>query len=351
MLRGGAAFDSPRESSRFAALRGGPRRSGVPPVAVRDNPVQFAVVREDPAIERAVIDRTAARGALLVASGGCTVLSLAVERPGLSLTAFDANPAQIDLVRRKLGALREGLRDPELWSVGVDEGLNACGNFESLFRALRRFLEDLVVPREELLAAFEGRRDFAATARRLVTHRIWPVAFEAHFGDDLLREMFGQAAIQHAPPGSYPAHFRAAFERGLGRADARKNPFLQHLLLGHYVGAPAPGPEYLARPFTGADPELVHGTLTDVPDLERFDVISLSNVTDWMSREETVALARDLDERAAPGTFVIVRMLAASLPLADALGPAWRPDPELSRSLLARDRSLFYSDLLIAEKR
>ena len=57
-------------------------------------------------------------------------------------------------------------------------------------------------------------------------HRYWPVAFELFFSDQLLNAMFGAAATQHAPPGSYSAYFRGAIEAGLCRPDAAQNYFL-----------------------------------------------------------------------------------------------------------------------------
>ena len=320
---------------------------------MRDNPVQFAVVREDPLVETALVDRVAAREVLLVASGGCTALTLGVDRPRVRVTAFDVNPAQLDLVRAKLGALREDRRDAALWSSGTDspEGLNACGNFESLFRSLRRFLEDLVVPREELLGAFDGRLPLEDTVRRLVEHPYWRVAFDVHFQDGLLATMFGEAAIQHAPPGSYPEHFRRAFEAGLRAPSARSNRFLHHVLLGHYLDRPDALPPYLASGPPMHDPDLVHGTLADVPDLARFDVLSLSNVTDWMSPREIDDTARLLTERARPGAVLALRTLNTPLPLADALTGAWRVESRLAENLHALDQSLFYSSLLILTKR
>jgi S-adenosylmethionine-diacylglycerol 3-amino-3-carboxypropyl transferase len=319
---------------------------------MRDNPIQFATTREDPAIERALIDRNDARRVLLVASGGCTGLALGAARPDLELTLFDSNAAQLDLARRKLGALREGRRGAALWTIGVDDpnGLNACGNFESLFRSLRRFVEDLIVPRDELRAAFEGRLPFAETVERIVTHAWWPIAFDAHFSDGLLEAMFGGAAIQHAPPGSYPRHFQRVMEAGLARSDAQCNRFLHHVLLGHYLDSPTTLPPYLVAPPAPTDPEFVLGPLEEVQGLERFDLLSLSNITDWMNHAEIGGLAQVLNECARPGAVVLLRMLNTPLPLAEALGPRWSVDETLAASLHAHDRSLFYSSLMIATK-
>ena len=72
---------------------------------MRDNPIQFAVVREDPRLEIQVLRRHPARRALLIASGGCTALTLASVWPNLGVTLLDPNPAQLDLVERKISAL------------------------------------------------------------------------------------------------------------------------------------------------------------------------------------------------------------------------------------------------------
>ncbi|MHC4377285.1 MAG: DUF3419 family protein, partial [Planctomycetota bacterium] len=69
------------------------------------NPLQFAVVREDPRVEFAVLERHPARRALLVASGGCTALALAARLPELELTLVDPNPAQLQWVERKVEGL------------------------------------------------------------------------------------------------------------------------------------------------------------------------------------------------------------------------------------------------------
>jgi len=101
---------------------------------MRARSVQFAVVREDPAIEADVIRRLDVRRALLIASGGCTALSLMVSFPRLDLTLVDRNAAQLDLVRRKLDILPsvDAASRRRQFNIGTADptGLNACGNFQ-----------------------------------------------------------------------------------------------------------------------------------------------------------------------------------------------------------------------------
>jgi S-adenosylmethionine-diacylglycerol 3-amino-3-carboxypropyl transferase len=210
---------------------------------------------------------------------------------------------------------------------------------------------DLVIPRSELEAAFRGELDFGATVERLLADRYWPVAFSMYFCDELLRTMFGTAAVQNAPPGSYPRYFQAAFERGLRAPGARANRFLHHALLGCYIDVPGGWPPYLEGAETApASPEALHGGLADVPDLTRFDLLSLSNIADWMSPSEVHDLAQVLDERARSGAVLVARSLNNSRRLTDALGPRWCTDDDLAAELLARDQSLFYSRLTVARR-
>jgi S-adenosylmethionine-diacylglycerol 3-amino-3-carboxypropyl transferase len=313
------------------------------------NPVQFAVVREDPLVEAALLERLETpRRALLIASGGCTALSLAALFPGLAITLLDANAAQLDLVRRKAEAL--GRADPRerrrLFDIGERGagGLNSCGNFESLFRSFRELVFDLVVPYDELRRAFEDRTIQALAAERIFPSRFWRAAFDMHFCDSFLEALFGPAATQHAPKGSYPGYFRAALERGLAGAGAPENYFLHHILLGHYLDRPAALPPYLREPPRAAlDFEYVHGRLADMAGAwSAFDFVHLSNIFDWSEEAEVAAVARALAREARPGAAVCFRQLNNASDFAKHFADAFRFDEELGGSLLARDRSLFY---------
>jgi len=313
-------------------------------------PLQFAVVREDPRVERAVVEGAGVRRALLVASGGCTALALARCAPGVELELFDVNPAQLEHVRGKWDAVRAGgLR---ALNVGDPDpaGWNARGNFEGLFRTLAQVVHEFVCPRDAFAGAFSDAARLRRLAAEIGDHPYWPVAFDSVFHDSFLRTMFGPAAIQHAPAGSYPRYFQALFERGLRRPDGLDNPFLHHVWLGCYLDRPEALPDSLAPggAALGEPPPMHLGTLSDVPDLDRFDLVSLSNLPDWMSEDELAELSAVLTERLRPGARILLRQLNSALDLEAALGPAFSFDRERAAALLRDDRSLFYSRLHLA---
>jgi S-adenosylmethionine-diacylglycerol 3-amino-3-carboxypropyl transferase len=290
---------------------------------MRTNPLQFAIVREDPEVECALVERFRPRRVVLVASGGCTGLTLAARFPGLDLTLVDPNPAQIAHVEAKVAALRAGETDRFL----SPDGLSAGGNFEALFGVLRHALR-----------TFVGEPD-AILADAPVDHPYWPVAFDLAFSDSLLHAMFGPDATQHAPPGSYPAYFRARLERGLSDPSRHENRFLHHILFGHYLPHAPP-------PFLGLrDPRmtLVAGRLEDV---DPGDMVHLSNVFDWMAPDAVARLAA----HARTARVVTWRQLNNTRDLAP-LFPDHTFDAPFEDALLAGEKSLFYARLRVGVRR
>lgn len=304
----------------------------------RRNDLQFAVVREDPVLETRILRGIGGRRVFLIASGGCTALHLLSEFRELELTALDASPFQIRHVQSKIGALSR--RD----SLDQWQELSQCGNFESLFRGLRHFLEEMVAGPDEWEQLLE---DSSLPVASVLAHQYWPVAFELFFHEKMLLAMFGAQAIQYSTPGSYPRYFRHVFEAGLQRPDRAENYFLHHILLGRYL--PRALPAFLQNPPASINIDLVERPVEQAPDLSRYDLISLSNLFDWMAPSQIEKVTRRLSNEARPGARVLVRQLNNDIDLTPYFA-GFRFDTVLAQELLALDRSLFYSRLLIAVK-
>ena len=320
---------------------------------MKDNHVQFAVVREDPKIEAELVCLHQVSEVLLIASGGCTALTLQALFPDLRLTLLDLNPAQLELIKKKRQALTDTNICPHAFNIGTSDsrGLNQCGNFESLFRGLREFIFDLVADEEQVRALFEERGGLKRATELLFSNRYWPVAFDLFFSDSLLNTMFGPNATQHAKPGSYPKYFQKLFEKGLMSDQAFDNYFLHHVFLGYYLDRPTSLPHYLTVSPPDYHFQMVEGTLDQVSDLGCFDLISLSNIMDWMSPADITTLLVKLQNQMKSGAIVLYRQLNNPIELEPEFGDSFQFDPALGNRLLEAERSLFYSSIHVGKKR
>ncbi len=322
---------------------------------MRDNKVQFAVVREDPMVEAELIRLTRARNVLLVASGGCTALTLQALFPDLRITLFDFNPAQLERLREKMSALRDidEARRHRRFNIGTSDprGLNQNGNFESLFRGLRAFIFDLVADEAEIRMLFQEKGRRSNVSEVLFSSKYWRVAFDLYFSDSLLNAMFGPSATQHAETGSYPRYFQTLFEKGLTSAKAFDNYFLHHVFLGYYLQHPASLPYYLLAPPTDYRFQMVEGTLDQVPELQNFDLISLSNIMDWMPLAEITTLVGHLQNEMKSGASVLYRQLNNYTDLSTYFGNSFEFNEALGAQFQSIERSLFYSSVHVGKRR
>lgn len=311
--------------------------------------LQFAVVREDPRVEERVVRELAARRVLIVGSGGCTALHLRARFPGLEVTLVEPNPAQLEHLDAKLRALAAS--EPARFGVGDADpaALHECGAFEHVFRLLRTVLDLFVV------TAGERRRrcaDPRGTWDDVVAHPYWPVAFATAFSDDVLVATFGPAAVQHAPPRSYPAYFQRRIEAGLRADDRAVNPWLHHVLLGHYLEDPAAWPPFLREPprDLASFPALATDLL-GVSDFAPYDLVGLSNVPDWMDDDAFAELAARLARELRPGAGVLWRQLNDPRDLVARFPDAFDVDARRDAELTAADRSLFYDQVHLLRHR
>ena len=322
---------------------------------MRDNDVQFAVVREDPMVEAELVRLTNASNVLLIASGGCTALTLQALFPDLHITLVDFNPAQLERVRAKMHALQETDTAARHQRFNIEtsdpNGLNQKGNFESLFRGLREFIFDLVADETEIRALFEEKDRLANVSEILFSSKYWEVAFDLYFSDSLLNAMFGPDATQHAEPGSYPRYFQALFERGLTSTTAFDNYFLHHVFLGYYLQRPASLPYYLLSPPTDYRFQMIEGTLDQVSELQRFDLISLSNIMDWMPLTEIISLISYLQNEMKSGASVLYRQLNNHTDLSTYFGDSFAFNTALGVRFQRAERSLFYSSVHVGKRR
>ncbi|MCK5941933.1 MAG: DUF3419 family protein [Planctomycetes bacterium] len=305
--------------------------------------LQFAAVREDPRIEERALHDLRCERALLVGSGGCTALYLRAVLPELRIELVDPNPAQLEHVALKLRAL--GSFTPTRFNVGTPDpgALHECGNFESLFRLFRDALDHFVISPDERRRRFE---DPDSDWLDVLAHRYWGASFSTVFSNELLEAIFGPDAVQHARPHSYPAYFRQRLEHGLRAPDRNVNPWLHHVMLGHYREDPDAWPPYLRERPQDIRPFEMHACgLLEVPSFVPYDFVQLSNVMDWMQDDACRELAARFAAELRPGAAILWRQLNNTRALTDHFASAFSFDAARDAEWTRVERSLFYNQV------
>jgi S-adenosylmethionine-diacylglycerol 3-amino-3-carboxypropyl transferase len=310
---------------------------------LKDNKIQFAVVREDPEIEIAIVTDhlPAIKKILLIGSAGCTAMALRNHFPLIKQTLVEPNQAQINLIKEKEVQILNG----DLQKL-ID--LNQHGNFESLFRQLREFFYEFIISEEKLSKAILTNNQEVINA--IIKHKYWPVGFDLFFSDSILNTMFGPDATQHAEVGSYPAYFRTVYEMGLKRADSSSNYFLHHLLLSNYNKSNLPQYFTTKIPHQYTEFEIKNCLIHEIDDFSHYDLMSFSNIFDWASVEYIDSLASRIKKESKSGSIIIFRQLNNSRDFKKLFSPEYSFDQNLENELLKKDRSLFYSKFNIGKK-
>ncbi|MDX2217187.1 MAG: DUF3419 family protein [Oculatellaceae cyanobacterium bins.114] len=354
--------------------------------------IAFAQVREDPRVELSLIDYLAERQnrplrVLLVASGGCTALSLLVSPAIAQIDAVDLNPAQLHLVelRRQalvhlsladqlhlIGAypfpedesqlapahhrqelynkLRPWLPEPTqaFWDARSEQiafGMNRVGRFEALFRELAQAV------------AAQGLDPLKQPAIAL-SSPLWNSLFEQVFERHKLAQVFGEAAVNYSMDRSFGEHFADMFAQALRSKNPAQNYFVTQVWGDRYTTGQNEVPLYLQSPVQlmirhlGVERLHLHqGTLADVmtrlAQTAPFDLIQLSNISDWMPVPELHNLLAIATCCLNPGGALLGRRLNGDHHLATLMAEHVQVKSELSQQLHQAERSYFYREVVV----
>lgn len=358
-----------------------PRRVRLPDAA--EDRLQFAQVREDPAVEIEALRVGGGETAVVVGSGGCTALSLLAAGAG-RVVAVDVNPAQNHLLELKAAAVtclpREdavrflggwpmaaaarlriyaGLRgmlsptardwwDGEPEAVGV--GAIEAGATERYLRLMATLLRRLVHPagRIERLLACGSIAEQRAFYRAEWDNRRWRALFALLASRRALQRVYRPAFFRHAGSARFSDHFRARLEHTLTTLPVATNYFLHQVLTGRYPADPAALPPYLAdTDWTAGMADrlvIVDGGYTawlrTLP-AASVDALALSNICEWLPPADVDALFAEVARVARPGARVVVRNFVGWTEVPARWRDAVVEDRAGGEALMARDRSLF----------
>lgn len=274
----------------------------------------------------------------------------------------DAAPSlRTRLFNRVASFLDEGER--RFWRgnmAAVERGAVRAGRFE---RYIRRFgrLARLVLGETRLRSLFE--REGVAERRDHFDRRLGSGAVKALFRAAFDPRRYRQggiadAGLTHSGQRDIAAFFYGRFRDFCTATPPRRNYYFQFMLWGRLF-YPEALPEYL-RPEGLARVRERQGsvvwreasferTLADHP-AGTFNKFHLSNIGDWMSREDYAALLDLLGRRAAPASRALARYIHLDHPIPDALNGRLRRDDRLAGELIKEDRFPFYQ-LVVLETR
>jgi S-adenosylmethionine-diacylglycerol 3-amino-3-carboxypropyl transferase len=351
----------------------------------------FSQVREDPFIEVTVIKQLLSRRnqtneetlkILIIASGGCTALSL-LTIPQLEIEAVDLNPAQLHLVELRRQALLHLSLDEQLQLIGADIatpeterlrlytelrshlpeatkvfwdkrqeeiafGVNRVGRFEQLFRELAARIADVG------LNPLQSPSDS-------IRYPQWHSIFETVFERNKLAKTFGEAAVNYSMDRSFGEHFADVFAQALQRFSPDGSPnnyFLTQVWDDRYStgieGVPIylqPNAQKVIRSL-GTDRLRLHQgafaeKMPELAEVGQFDLIQFSNISDWMPLPDLHKMLKTAVACLKPGGAIIGRRLNGDHNLAAIMDEHLPVDRELSDKLQQTDRSFFYREVVV----
>jgi S-adenosylmethionine-diacylglycerol 3-amino-3-carboxypropyl transferase len=302
-----------------------------------------------------------------------------------SVQVVDPNPAQLALGRFKLELLRQVSPAPRLQILGHEAmepsarqaqlaelferlelapdavgpvnlvsqvGVDHCGRYEMLFRALRHEMSRFFGQLKCLIDS----RDIAEQTRLVAADAELGVALDQAldqvFSLSNLVVLFGPDATANRVE-DFSRHFARRIRAWLAAHPASESPWLAQMLVGRF--GIAQSYPWLGMPAPASFPKVIwtRDTMQSVlasAEVDSFDFIHLSNILDWLSPGESAGLMEHAWKALARGGRMVIRQLNSALDI-PATGPQFNWLKDEANRLHATDRSFFYRELHVGTKR
>jgi S-adenosylmethionine-diacylglycerol 3-amino-3-carboxypropyl transferase len=386
------AVEQKADASAAACFPGDQKEKILTPILKRPvfERLIFAQCWEDPRMDAESLCLQPGKTALVVTSGGCTALSLALLRPD-RIFAVDLNAAQSNVLRLKIAGVKRldhaeylellGVRPSkrrnrlytrcrpylppaaaEYWDAHmplIEAGILRAGRYERYLAAFRR-----------LLLLIEGRRKIAQlfTPRSLADRRrfyeeqwntrLWRLCFRLFFSRPVLgamgldRSFFTYVdGIEH-----FGAHFLRLTRHALVDLSPQENYFAAQICLGRYLDEKTMPPYLLAENYQRLQ-SAVDAIEVETMELGAFlarmadcsiDAFAYSNIFEWMPLDRFEECLRQTHRVAKPDARLCYRNLLVKRQTPSNLSSMFRPETALAGRLLAGDRSWVYSNFEVA---
>lgn len=344
--------------------------------------LSYAQCWEDPRLLREALCIQPTSRVLSIASGGCNSLDLALAG-AQEVVAVDLSEPQLALTELKMAGadldyedflILLGLLEGDAWSLyktlrpslsepsqrfldssesGFESGLLASGKFESYFATFRKKVIPLVHSKKrirELLSLETLEEQHAFFENSWNTWR-WRGLFRMFFSRFVMARLGRSKAHFEQVEGKVADRLLERTEHVLTQLPVRDNPFLQWILTGEFLSIDN-SHTYLSEAGHAQLKDvrervrLKHGSLVDVlndsPN-ERFDAFNLSNIGEYLDPATWESLYTSLVKGANPQATFAYWNLFVPRSCPDSIRGDVLPLPELSASLIQKDRAFFYS--------
>ncbi len=352
--------------------------------------ILFAQCWEDSEMDRQALHLESGDVALVVTSGGCTALNLALERPD-RIIAVDMNSAQTSLLELKIAGaraldhkeylellgVRPSRRRRELyracrvhlspdtspfWDANeklIQGNLLRSGRYEQYLGACRKLLLVIQGPRRiQRLFELESAEDRRRFYREEWDGVRWRLFFRTFFSRRILGRFGLDPAFFTYVDGvtSFGEHFRRLAEHVIVDLPARDNYFLAQICLGRYLDERAVPPylradnfDRLQRSVACIEPRTaeLESMLQSLPG-GSVDAFGLSNVFEWVSPDVFERILGEIHRVGSPGARICYRNLLVRRTHPASRDGQFRPDRDLAARLLFQDRSFVYSNFEVA---
>jgi S-adenosylmethionine-diacylglycerol 3-amino-3-carboxypropyl transferase len=230
-------------------------------------------------------------------------------------------------------------------------GPDHAGRYEVLFDRLRQQLSPHRLALDDVLMRRnpEEQRQLVAPETKLGT------ALDAAYDEVLslpnLVRLFGSEATNN-PVEAFARHFARRTRHALATLPAADNPYLWQMLAGRF-------PPGVHSPWLTMKPAdrlpgiaLTRAAMTEAlaAHREEFDYVHLSNILDWLTPQEAARTLQLAWQALRPRGYVMIRQLNSSLNI-PAAGEQFEWQVGDAQSLHAADRSFFYRELHLGQKR
>jgi S-adenosylmethionine-diacylglycerol 3-amino-3-carboxypropyl transferase len=350
--------------------------------------IRYAQCWEDAAILVQALNLEKGGSCLSIASAGDNSLAL-LAAGAERVVALDLNPAQLACLALRVAAYRTLSHGELLELIGsrpsrrrralyqrcrgkldaaarrfwdgrgsaIDDGIGGAGKFEHYFALFRQRVMPLVHRRatiERLLCG--GSRE-----QRLTFYRQewdswrWRLLFKVFFSRFVMGRKGRDPSFFRYVEGSVAGHILDHTRSALTELDPADNPYLHWILTGtHGAALPYALQETQFETIRSRLDRIewhqlcVEDYLARYPEA-RFDAFNLSDIFEYMSRQDYEALLLQIIAAANSGARLAYWNMLVPRARPRRLAGRLRPLTELAKGLYARDRAFFYRDFIVEE--